>query len=83
LPLDEKFRGRSISEQTFQEQAVGSGRRRLVLGRGDWDADALRIDAKVRQGGTAGTFAFQWAQNATNVTGATVIEGSYLEYREI
>jgi len=40
----------------------------------------LRIKCLVQNGATAGTFAFQWAQNTSNATASTVRAGSKLEY---
>jgi hypothetical protein len=41
----------------------------------------LEIDVVVQNGVNAGTFAFQWAQNASNATASIVRAGSHLEYQ--
>lgn len=42
----------------------------------------IEFDIRVRNGTNAGTFAFQWAQNASDAGATVVLEGSYLEYRQ-
>lgn len=39
--------------------------------------------ALVTVGATAGTIAFQWAQNVSNATGTVVVAGSYVKWRQV
>ncbi len=48
---------------------------------GDQTAGMILIDMMISNGANAGTFSFDWAQNASNVSATKVLKGSYLEYR--
>lgn len=47
------------------------------------DPGFVEFEARIEQGGSAGTFYFDWAQNTSNASNTTVKAGSYIEYMVI
>ena len=43
----------------------------------------LQVSGYVVNGANAGTFAFRFAQNTSNITGCTIEQRSWLEYRKL
>ena len=47
---------------------------------GGTGSGSIEFDATIRNGPTAGSFAFKWAQNTSDATATIVKAGSYIEY---